>query len=566
MQRNMFTVSPMFRVTFATAGLALVAVLALVGVLNLVSLTAADPVEASSANISQNLPTNTDLGKLTEPFASPIPAATTLVTGTTTFVASPNKPGSASSYTATFVTTSDLTVGTDTIILHFDKDFQFPATLDRTGITLSSTSVTNGSGGASDSVNPQTVIVDLIGTENNEPQVTMTVPDMRLGDATTSTGAQSIAAGSTVTVVLQQSAGVKNPTEGGGFDFFVSTSQETTEVAPGTAFSVPFIIEMSSADGPRGENLTLVGLGFKNATTVTFWRDANGDGVRDALEIDLCNAVASGADIATCTYSVSNPPFAPRLGFDCTFPNLSGCNFINAVDGRNNKVTISSQADIDRSTFDLRGSVTASPSEANPGDTITIQLKDFPPSETVTTITLGGFAMTTTPATVTIDVQGEANFTINIPNDVALGVQVLEVRTATSTTRRTKIIIGSATLLATPSTVVPNQRISVVGTGFTEGGGATINQAGDGSAVTIGGEVIHASKINDGAAITVDNGGSWSASIDLPITTATATAGTRELRVVDSNGREGKVNLIFPARTLTLDPVEGAVGSNVTVT
>ena len=75
---------------------------------------------------------------------------------------------------------------------------------------------------------------------------------------------------------------------------------------------------------------------------------------------------------------------------------------------------------------------------------------------------------------------------------------------------------------------------------------------GDGSMVTIAGEVIHTSKINDGAQINIDNGGNWSAPIDLPITSATNVAifsgGLRQLKVVDSSGRVSTVDLFFLGR------------------
>jgi hypothetical protein len=83
--------------------------------------------------------------------------------------------------------------------------------------------------------------------------------------------------------------------------------------------------------------------------------------------------------------------------------------------------------------------------------------------------------------------------------------------------------------------------------------------------MTIGGEQIHRTKINDGAKITIDNGGTWSASIDLPITSATTTEGPRELKVTDCRGREGKFELIFPDQVIILDPLEGRVSSDVKV-
>jgi len=119
--------------------------------------------------------------------------------------------------------------------------------------------------------------------------------------------------------------------------------------------------------------------------------------------------------------------------------------------------------------------------------------------------------------------------------------------------------------------VVPNQRVSIIGSGFSDGGSATINSPGtaaptDGSTVTIGGETIHFSKINDGASISIDDGGGFSASIDLPVTSSTTDGGTRELKIKDSGGRIGKINLVFLEPSITITPEEGQVSTNVTVT
>jgi hypothetical protein len=178
-----------------------------------------------------------------------------------------------------------------------------------------------------------------------------------------------------------------------------------------------------------------------------------------------------------------------------------------------------------------------------------------------------------------VPTNGEHNFTIEIPDGVPSGSQTLFVSTP-GTTEDTDIVVGAAALIATPATVVPNQRVSIIGTGFTEGGQARINESGFGatadpdaggpctqpSTITIGGEQIHPSRINDGETIEVDNGGSWSASIDLPVTSATTTEGPRELKATDCQGREGTVDLIFPDRQITINPPEGRVSTNVTVT
>jgi hypothetical protein len=65
--------------------------------------------------------------------------------------------------------------------------------------------------------------------------------------------------------------------------------------------------------------------------------------------------------------------------------------------------------------------------------------------------------------------------------------------------------------------------------------------------------------------ITVDNGGSWSGSLDIPVLSSTTVGGPRELKVIDCRGRDGSVMLNFPERQLTLNPPEARVGTNVTI-
>ena len=67
----------------------------------------------------------------------------------------------------------------------------------------------------------------------------------------------------------------------------------------------------------RGTEVTAIGRGYKNGTTLTFWRDANFDGVRDRGEDQLCQANVDGNDIGYCTFIVQKPPFVQGFG-ECT--------------------------------------------------------------------------------------------------------------------------------------------------------------------------------------------------------------------------------------------------------
>jgi hypothetical protein len=351
-----------------------------------------------------------------------------------------NKPGALARYEVRFTTGAMLQNGIDTIVLRFAKDFQVPPSVDRNNVSLSATAVTGGTGLPKVSVSPLAVTVDFIGPKNDEPEISITVPDMDPGD---NTGGNGIASGATVTVIFSHSAGIRNPTQGseGGYEVNISSSRETNPVTDSVV--IPFMVGLSSTADPGNTEVTLVGRGFLNGTTTTFWRDANGNGIRDAGEPDLCSGLASDDDVANCNFTVTNPPFAPGFGSDCILntdgDSLENCNFINARDGRNNTSTIATQADVDAQTYQLEGQVTATPDSGKPGDTITIQLRDFPQG-TVTDVSVGGVAIA--GVNHTVPASGKVSFTIDIPNGLPPGVQALVVREpVTNETRQANITI-----------------------------------------------------------------------------------------------------------------------------
>ena len=248
---------------------------------------------------------------------------------------------------------------------------------------------------------------------------------------------------------------------------------------------------------------------------------------------------------------------------------IRNCNLINGVDGRDNTVTVSrdkdkddimvAAGDIEDYAINLVPSLSASPTTANPGETVLLQLRDFE-SGSVTAVEVagepvGGFSVQAIPNS------GDHNFSIIIPNDVPEGKQALRIFVDGDGSERVTMTIGGPVMRATPSDVVPNQRISLVGTGFSRA-------ADELESITIGGEMIPDSRINDGDgvdSVSVDSGGNWSTSLDLPLTSATTAEGSREIRVRDNDGREGTILVNFPARKITITPESGRVGTLATV-
>ena len=387
---------------------------------------------------------------------------------------------------------------------------------------------------------------------------------------------------------------------------------------------------MDEEDGGRGDTLTVTGKGYKNGTSVTFWRDEmtqvmwdddndmstamvrlmpmykedyetavmddatrgshmlplpetdntvqwNHDGnnstptvavlvapngSKDPNEERLCSAVADGQDVATCKFEVTNPPF---VGGDVS-------NYVNGVDGRGN---IAHKDGDDDQRFLLLPSISATPNGGSPGEVMLVQLADFPPGVGVDKVQLsrrdicGGFAVTASGNAITCqgstDGSGNVNISVVIPNWAEPGKQELKVFTANAGDDSITVDISGPVITPTPRSVVANQRVSLVGSGFFAG--AKIGDCDDcgNAAITIGGDQIAWPRINGNDDVNVDNGGNWSAAVDLPLTSATTAAGKRTIRVTDSKGRTGTVDITIPGREVSITPTTGRVGTEAVI-
>jgi len=543
--------------------------------------------------------------------------------GTVTAEATPNDPGAVAKWTISFSNPNDLTANLDSIVLEFEDDVSVPTVISPADVTIAVSRLTNV--GSSDTVtgtvvaNPLGVNVRLVaataGNLENEPEVTLEIPDME--PSTSTTGAQGIAGSfvdairtssetgpTKVTVTFRQSAGIKNPTESkagaqahdvvttgstpgtGAFDskgYNVSVGV----IADGTTFAgsqtdsesrkakIPRKLLVNDDSGARGDDVTLTGKGFQNGTTATIWLDQDADGTRDSGEITLASATVGSDDTFAVTVIVSNPPFTPGKG---TIPSTTGTtdgtsNTWNAIDGQNNTLHCRS-SDYTCPAFSLSDDISVTPSSASIGDTVQVKATDFASGATLTAVTIGGVSVTTVP-TVTMTTQGDATFNITIPNGVPAGSQELKVTIGSGSDTSTMVISGADLTLTPADSLVPNQTITVIGRGYSLGGTAKISgTTTDTSSVLIDGSstglkasgAATTNKINEGSSITIDNGGNWSASIVLPINNTTVTPGSHELKVTDDGGREGIGVLIIAPRTVTLTPAESRVGTVVTVT
>ena len=279
----------------------------------------------------------------------------------------------------------------------------------------------------------------------------------------------------------------------------------------------------------------------------------------DLGEDQLCVVEKIGGnDMGRCEFTVSHPTFG------------GGLNYINAVDGRNGYAP-------SPDTFELTASIQASPAGGSPGEIILIQMVDFPLGPVVmvqlSRTEVCGPSNTTPTCNGSVDRTGSGNFKITIPNWAKSGSQELRVTgqnddVANEPVRGAKnVVISGPQIQVTPGMVVANQRISLVGVGFSSG--AHIARVAPGapqvSKISVGGKDVGWARINGGQPVEVDSGGNWSAAVDLPLHEATTAEGDRTIRITDSGGRTGSVTVVIVAREVTITPATGRVGTLATV-
>jgi hypothetical protein len=466
-----------------------------------------------------------------------------------------NDPGKTTRYTIMFKANGDVHAGSDELVIELE-DFGFPSSVDANDVTIR--------------------VHSMHYNEPSDPEsVTVSGEKLRivLGDTNPDTDSvEGISMGDNVTVTIGQNAKLSNPTEGKDSYMAVITGGGLKEITT-AAFSVPLIIELGEEDGGRGDTLTLIAKGFKNGHTLTFWLDRNMDNVPGDLgESTLCSATVSGDDTATCDFEVNNPPFKSGEG-TCSGTDPD-CNFVNAFDGAGNMgsaiagrgaaAKVADSGLVEDQTFELKAGISINPETGSVGDSIQVEMTDFPANANVTNVSIAGITVPNVSGSV--NSSGNGSFSFTIPNRVPQGIEKLVVE-AGGADADTKLIVGGPSIRVTPGTVLANQRINVVATGFTANARiCCVDPDGAGTdhrmpEVKLGNVIIPVGRINDGATVSVDDGGTWAASINLPLVKALTEEGTKELQVTDSKGRVGRVDVTIPARTIEVTPESGRVGT-----
>ena len=350
-----------------------------------------------------------------------------------------------------------------------------------------------------------------------------------------------------------------NATEGGNKGpIGVFTSQQMLATPPTDMFydtvAVTRGISLSSYASNRNKSLTVVGSGFQNDTSATIYYQRNDDPDNPVQRQKLVTVPVASNDTFEAQITVTVPPFVPGTE-----------NWIYVEDGNQPPFTGGPIK------FEVEGLLTVSPTSAAVGDEVDITLEDWPNNDPIPTnaVTIAGVPQTIIGSPSLSG--GSTNFRIEISTETPSGTDEIKVTIGNENDTQ-KITIAGADLSGNPTTAVPNQAVTVTGRGFTAQAtiGRIISGTNDGSSVTFGNSDLHlehgSRNFNNGQFIEVDSGGNWSASIIIPITSASTSPGIHKLEVKDDGNRTGSFDITIPQRTLDIDPPEARPGERVTLT
>ena len=321
-------------------------------------------------------------------------------------------------------------------VLYLEDDFQEPDSILASDVYFVSTPshVTTGSGSRVYATQAPEIDTDSHFTaDKKDIDIRVSVPDMCTTDTPTCQGANGLRAGDTVTMVIQKSAGIKNPSEAGSHSTGYAILDSTADVPSGPSGSgfmkanelkTVAKISLSDVDNKRGYELTVTGSGFNDGTTATawvlgrkpttaeWWDELNcaemnalvdpNKAVTDAemgtspctmygglsaahkALVDAADTTTGYAEMGVCRVVIDKGTAVGDglvgsddtvvVTFEVTVPTFSAGknNYICMNDGEDR------QSDTDVEDFHLEPSIRVVPSTVSSGDTVNVFAQDYP--------------------------------------------------------------------------------------------------------------------------------------------------------------------------------------------
>ena len=467
---------------------------------------------------------------------------------------------------------TDLAVGSS-IVLYLEDDYQEPATIPASSVyfVASPPSPQTGNGARVYTIIAPNIATDAyFDADKDDISIRVFIPDMCTNATDACEGPNGPTRGQKLTMVVEDSSGIKNPTEQGSHSAAYAILGPTDGV-PGPAavnkdFELPTWakISLSDVDNIRDYELTITGSGFNNGTTASAYvlQAASAPANCAALVADPASTrIGSGLVTSDDKVVIAAEVTVPTFG-------AGNVNQICMVDGENRY-----SSDID--DFKLEPSIKVVPSSVNSGDTVNVFAQDYPAGgggfvelklagQVVNSATVNAVAVRSTSLT-----DGAATATFDVPGSVGgkpLQGTVRVDATWGTTTEDAKITVTGSELTPSVSDVLPNESITISGNGY--GTQSCINVADitlDNVALQVDSESTIRCTTGTGEsattfdAVEVSNSGQFVATItmwprDLESSNPTLTSGSHELRVTDTQGFIGSSTLTVVEPTISVVP------------
>ena len=332
-----------------------------------------------------------------------------------------------------------------------------------------------------------------------------------------------------ITITIRDRAGITTPVKAGGYTVKVDAKDRSDADGydlDGDNMMVSIIrsISVKPTSATRGTEITITGKGFSDGSAA----------------VSAGSVSIGAADIVdgSFTLTVNNNL---KVNNASAFAKGAGGTAINAADGAGDTAATAA-------IHKIKATFTVAPESPNPGQDVTITLADTDVTgDSTVSVSFGGGE--SEDANNAGD-DKESTWKVGVPSDVRRGTIQMSVKVDDAAALTKNITIATNPLEVVPSTVVPGQEITVTGTGFK--GASTIAAGG----VEIGSIAANT------AVLLVNNIGSISFDVSVPDGVA---IGETKVVVTDADGRVGEATITVTKAVLTLDPAEGLIGSDLTV-
>ena len=292
------------------------------------------------------------------------------------------------------------------------------------------------------SIAPDSVLITSRGETGNPNDVSISgsTVELLITDISGTAGAQGVSGNSTI--IFGTRAGITNPTKASSgpdhYEITVDSEGAADDIVANAIVNRK--ISLDPKEGASGADVKVTGKGYSDGTATVFI-DKNMDGMYNDGE-EIGSAVITDGTFTLTTTSIKG----------------EGSVMVNAVDGANDMAVMSA-------TYTFKAGFTVKPAMASWGEKVTITLADWPSGDTVSYVRFGGSGADQQMATHT-----GSTVTTTVPDNVRPGKLVLQLLNAQGTlyTPTGSIEIVPLDLSVSPSSVVPNQQVTIRGSGFVD--------------------------------------------------------------------------------------------------